>query len=102
MVVAINETSRRNQFAGAFLASLPITSILAISWFYYETSDNLKTARLATDIMLMVIPSLTFFFFLSFMLNRNFSYLPALGTSSIITFLCYVSFLKIIGLFPSI
>ncbi|HAE40388.1 MAG TPA: hypothetical protein DCG57_17415 [Candidatus Riflebacteria bacterium] len=97
VVVGISEASKRNQYAGAVLAALPITSILAISWFYYETASKEQTIQLTTSIMWMVIPSFTFFVALPLLLKRDFSYLSALGISSAMTFASYVVFFKFIG-----
>jgi hypothetical protein len=102
LVVGISEASRRSSYAGAVLASLPVTSILAISWFFYETADRAKTARLSMDIMFMVIPSLTFFIFLAFFLNRNAAYMTALLASSAITFASYLVFFRILVYFQLI
>jgi len=43
MVVMISEVSKRSSFFGALLASLPLTSLLAILWMYFEkrTRENL-------------------------------------------------------------
>jgi hypothetical protein len=41
--------------------ALPLTSILAISWLYAETRDNLLVTRFARDIFLLVPGSLLFF-----------------------------------------
>ncbi|PKL42742.1 MAG: hypothetical protein CVV41_11955 [Candidatus Riflebacteria bacterium HGW-Riflebacteria-1] len=97
LVVGISEASKRNQYAGAILASLPVTSILAISWFYYETASKEQTAALSTSIMWMVVPSLAFFIALPLLLRRDFSFLSALGISSAVTFASYAVFFKIIG-----
>ena len=43
------------------LVALPLTSILAVSWLYAETRDNMLVTRLARDIVLLVPGSLLFF-----------------------------------------
>ncbi|MBU1108226.1 MAG: DUF3147 family protein [Candidatus Riflebacteria bacterium] len=99
LVVGISEASKRNQYAGAILASLPITSILAISWFYYETGSKEQTAQLTSSIMLMVLPSLAFFAVLPYLLKKELSFPAALGISSAATFVSYVGFFKILSIF---
>ncbi len=99
LVVGISEAGKRNQFAGAVLASLPITSILALTWFFYETGSKEKTAQLAGNITLMVLPSLAFFISLPILLKKDWSYPAALAASSGATFGCYVMFFKIISVF---
>mgnify|MGYP006783105073 CR=1 FL=1 len=61
LVVAIAEIAKRSTLMGAVLASLPLTSILAVSWLYAETRDNLLVTRFARDIFLLVPGSLLFF-----------------------------------------
>ncbi|PKL45975.1 MAG: hypothetical protein CVV42_18115 [Candidatus Riflebacteria bacterium HGW-Riflebacteria-2] len=99
LVVGISEAGKRNHYAGAILASLPLTSILALTWLYYETGSKEKTAQLTSDITYMVLPSLTFFITLPILLKRDFSYPLALLISSSVTFVCYVLFLKILSVF---
>lgn len=62
LVIALaSEVAKRNSFWGALLVALPLTSILAISWLYAETRDNLLVTRFARDIFLLVPGSLLFF-----------------------------------------
>ena len=58
LVVAISETAKRSSLAGAILASLPLTSLLAFVWLYVDTGDTQKVASLATGIFWLVLPSL--------------------------------------------
>lgn len=62
LVIAFaSEIAKRDSFWGALLVALPLTSILAISWLYAETRDNLLVTRFARDIFLLVPGSLLFF-----------------------------------------
>lgn len=61
LVAAISEIARRSTLAGALLASLPLTSLLAIVWLYRDTGSALQAAQLATGIFWLVLPSLAFF-----------------------------------------
>ena len=97
LVVGISEAAKRNQYAGAILASLPITSILALTWLFYETGSKEQTAQLANNIMMMVLPSLAFFISLAILLKKDLSYPAALGISSGVTFVSYILFFKILG-----
>ncbi len=99
LVILISESAKRNQTAGAILASLPATSIIALTWFYYETGSKEQTAGLATEIFIMVVPSLAFFVVLPLMLKRDFSYGAALAGSSTLTAICYFVFIKFANLF---
>ena len=62
LVIALaSELAKRDSFWGALLEAMPLTSILAISWLYAETRDNLLVTRFARDIFLLVPGSLLFF-----------------------------------------
>jgi hypothetical protein len=62
LVIAFaSELAKRDTFWGAVLVALPLTSILAVSWLYAETRDNMQVTRLARDIVLLVPGSLLFF-----------------------------------------
>ncbi|MDD3146758.1 MAG: DUF3147 family protein [Candidatus Riflebacteria bacterium] len=99
LVIIISEGAKRNQTAGAILASLPVTSILALAWFYHETGSKERTAALASDISIMVLPSLAFFLALPLMLRRDFSFPVAVIGSSTITAVCYAAIFKVATIF---
>ena len=61
VVVLISEISRRSTIFAGILASIPLTSLLAISWIYMERQDKLEITQLSANIMLMIPPSLAFF-----------------------------------------
>ena len=65
------EVAKRHPFWGAVIIALPLTSILAMSWLYAETRDNLLLTQFAKDIFLIVPVSLVFF--LPFLLERKTS-----------------------------
>jgi hypothetical protein len=61
IVFAVSEIAKRSTGWGAFLASLPILSLLAIGWLYFETRDVERIAGLSMSIFWLVLPSLLFF-----------------------------------------
>ncbi len=61
LVVAISEIGKRSTLVGALLASIPLTSLLALVWLYRDTGDALQAATLASGIFWLVLPSLLFF-----------------------------------------
>ena len=61
VIVAVSEISKRSSFIGGLLASLPLTSLLAIIWLWHDTRDAVKIAALATSIFWLVLPSLILF-----------------------------------------
>lgn len=80
LVALISEVGRRHSMAGAVIASLPITSILALVWLYQDTKNVEKVVALSNGVALIVLPSLIFFILLSlFMAKLNFGFYLSLG-----------------------
>ena len=61
VIVGIAEIAKRSTVAGALIASLPLTSLLAFVWLYRDTHDAARIASLFVDIFWLVIPSLALF-----------------------------------------
>jgi hypothetical protein len=95
LVVGIFELAKRYSLLAAVLASLPITSILAFIWLYYEQRDTQAIATLALDIVWLVIPSLAFFFALSFLLTAKYHFWLSLLLSGVLTAACYAITLQV-------
>ena len=84
IVAAVSELSRRYTMWAALLASLPLTSILAFIWIYWDTKDSDKIIALSHSIFWLVIPSLAFFLILPFLLKQGWAF-PAAMTTSILS-----------------
>ncbi len=70
LIVLISEISKRTSFWGGLIASLPITSLLAIIWLYIDTGDKEKVSKLSINIFWFVLPSLLFFITLPFFITK--------------------------------
>ena len=71
LIVAIAELGKRSSFWGAALASLPLTSLLAMIWTYLDTRDTAQIAATASSIFWLVIPSLLLFLLLPLLLLKS-------------------------------
>lgn len=89
LVVLIAEISKRSSFIGAVLASVPLTSVLAMLWLYIDTGDVGKVSALASSIFWLVLPSLALFIALPILLTKGLSFYPSLAVSIAITAFCY-------------
>ena len=96
LVVAIAEIAKRSTFAGAVLASIPLTSVLALVWLYADTSDAEKVAALASGIFWLVLPSLALFMALPLMLRAGWPFGLSLAASSALTAVCYFAMVAIL------
>lgn len=97
LVVAISETAKRSSLAGAVLASLPLTSLLAFVWLYLDTGDTHKVASLATGIFWLVLPSLVLFIVLPILLARGVGFWPGLAGSVALTIASYFAMVWLLG-----
>ncbi len=96
IVAAVSELARRYSLFAAAIASLPLTSILAMMWLYHDTQDAAKVSALSHDILWLVAPSLIFFLALPLLLQAGLKFYPALAASCVIMSAGYgvVMFLK--------
>jgi len=93
----ISYVGKRYTAAAAILASLPLTSLLAIIWLYVETGDLQNISKLSGSIFWMVIPSLIFFIALPIFIKLKMNFWWALGSSSLVTFLTYTGFMAVLN-----
>ncbi|NMT64224.1 DUF3147 family protein [Marinobacter orientalis] len=89
LVVLISEISKRSSFIGAVLASVPLTSVLAMLWLYVDTGDVGKVSDLASSVFWLVLPSLALFVALPVLLAQGVNFYLALVVSIGITAICY-------------
>ena len=89
LIVAIAEISKRSSFAGAILASIPIISVLAMTWLYVESKDVTKVTELSTSVFWLVIPSLALFLSLPVLLKQGVNFYLSLSISIMLTVACY-------------
>jgi uncharacterized membrane protein (GlpM family) len=83
IIAAVSEISKRSSFLGGLLASLPLTSFLAMLWLYHDTKDAGKVAALSTSILWLVLPSLIFFVALPVLLKRMNFYLGFVSATAL-------------------
>lgn len=89
IIALVSEIARRFTFVAAIIASLPLTSMLAIIWLYRDTKDIQKIIDLSSNIFWAVLPSLLFFVVLPILLKMGFKFSSAMFISSVVMFLGY-------------
>jgi len=99
LVVAIAEVAKRSSLVGAVLASIPLTSVLAMIWLYADTGDAEKVARLATGIFWLVLPSLILFITLPLLLRAGWPFVVSLVASCALTAAGYLVLLAVLKRF---
>ncbi len=85
IIVIVSEVAKRSSVLGALIASLPLTSLLAIIWLYLDTGETAKVGALASGILWLVIPSLLFFIALPLLLRGGVHFWWAILISCLVT-----------------
>lgn len=89
IVVAASEIAKKSSIFGALIVSLPLVSILSLFWLYNDTKDTTKVADFAEGILWLVIPALSLFIILPYLLRRGWSFEAAMVIGIICTILAY-------------
>lgn len=99
LIVAISEIAKRNTGLAALLAALPLTSLLAFMWMYFEGVEPARIAELSGQIFWLVLPSLLLFLLLPLLIKHgvNFGWSLAIAVSA--TVICYLAMLPLLRKF---
>jgi hypothetical protein len=89
LIVLVTELAKRSTLAGALIASLPLTSVLAFVWLYWDTRDAAKVADLSIDIFWLVIPSLALLVALPLLIRLGWGFWSSLFAAMAVTIVCY-------------
>ena len=99
IIVAVSEIAKKYTLAAAILVSLPLTSLLAFIWLYWDTKDTQKVIDLSLSTIVMTIPSIVFFIVLPVMLKMKQNFTISLFCAVISTSIAYFLFMLIIKKF---
>lgn len=92
IVAAVSEIARRNPGWGGILASLPLTSLLAMIWLYRDSGDSERVAQLVGSTFWFILPSLPLFIALPWLLRSGVGFWVALGIALAGTLALYAAF----------
>lgn len=101
VVVAVSEVAKRSPLLAGLIASLPLTSLLAIIWLFADTGSIESVTNLSRGILLMILPSLIFFIALPLGLNAGLGFAGALTAAIAVTggtYWAYTAMLRIWGI----
>lgn len=79
IVAAVSEIARRYPTWGGLVASLPLTSLLAMLWLWRDTGDTGRVAELSASTIWFIIPSLPLFVALPLLLRSGVGFWASLG-----------------------
>lgn len=78
LIAVASEVARRNPGWGGLIASLPLTSMIALAWLWRDTHDTLRAADFVSGTALYVIAALPAFGLIALLLRRGAGIAPAL------------------------
>ena len=79
IVALVSEIARRYPGWGGLVASLPLTSLLAMLWLWRDTGDAMRVAELSMGAFWFVLPSLPLFFVLPLLLRNGVGFWLSMG-----------------------
>ena len=89
VIVIISEIAKRSTLIAGIVASIPLTSLLAFMWLYFDTHDPYSIRDLSRNILLMIPPSLTFFIALYSLIGWDISFYSSISISILFTAFVY-------------
>lgn len=90
LIAAASELARRSPGWGGLIASLPLTTLIALAWLWRDTHDPARAAQFVTGTALYVIAALPSFAVLALLLRRGAGFVPALAAGCLVAFAGYL------------
>lgn len=98
IVVAVSEVAKRSDKLGAFLAALPLVTVLALVWLHVERQPAEKIANHAWYTFWYVVPTLPMFLAFPVLLPR-LGFWPTLVACILVTMVCFGLFALVVRRF---
>jgi F0F1-type ATP synthase assembly protein I len=95
LIALASEVARRNPGWGGLLASLPLTTLIALVWLWRDTHDPARAADFVAGTALYVIAALPSFAVLAVVLRRGAGFAPALAICCVVAIAGYLALLLI-------
>lgn len=99
IIVVVSEVAKVNTSLGALIKSLPLISILAMTWLYMDTHDTGWIAELSVGTFWLVLPTLPMFLVLPALLKAGMGFYASLGVSIAVLVVCYAIAVPILARF---
>ena len=85
IILVVSEVAKRSTLLGALLVSLPLVSLISMTWLWLETKDAARIGEFSWGVFWLVLPSLALFALLPVLLKRGVGYWIALAVASVAT-----------------
>lgn len=89
IVAAVSEIARRYPGWGGLVASLPLVSLMAMTWLYLDTREPPKVADLAQSTFWFFIPSIPMFLVIPWLLRSGWGFAATMALAIVMTLALY-------------
>lgn len=89
IVAAVSEIARRFPGWGGLVASLPLVSLLAMTWLYIDSGDSAKVAGLAQSTFWFFLPSIPLFLLIPSLIRSGWSFASTMAIAIAVTLVLY-------------
>lgn len=89
IIAAVSEIARRFPGWGGLLASLPLVSVLAMTWLYADTRDTARVADLAMSTFWFFLPSMPMFLIIPALLRAGWGWAATMAVAIAVTLILY-------------
>ena len=89
IVAAVSEIARRYPGWGGLVASLPLTSLLAMLWLWRDSADPERVAALSASTVWFIVPSVPLFIVLPMLLRSGVGFWASMALCVIGTLALY-------------
>jgi hypothetical protein len=79
IVAAVSEIARRYPSWGGLVASLPLTSLLAMLWLYRDSHEPERVAELSLSTIWFIVPSVPLFIALPMLIRSGVGFWPSMA-----------------------
>jgi len=91
IVAAVSEIARRYPGWGGLVASLPLTSLLAMIWLFRDTGDPERVAELSISTIWFFVPSVPLFIALPVLIRSELGFWASLALCIVGTLMLYAA-----------
>jgi hypothetical protein len=96
VIVLISEIAKRHSGFAALIASLPLTSLLAMIWMYFDGAESIQIAAFSGQVFWLVLPSLLFFLLVPVLIKQGLGFWLCLGLAATTTITGYFILLPVL------
>lgn len=93
LVVLISEVARKYDRVGALIAALPMVTVLAMTWMFFELKGEAQTEKIANHAYYTfwyVLPTLPMFLLMPWLLRKGWHYGACLLAGCLLSVVCFL------------